>query len=81
MTNSNRVETFEDHVAAITEDFPVFNNVLIDSDDSRIAVIDYECGRDRWVSLICEDCTGGVTQMNIAGQKAIDALAAVLNTK
>lgn len=81
MTNSNRVETFEDHVAAITEEFTVFNNVVIDSDDSKIAVIDFECGRERWVSLICEDCTGSITQMNIAGQKAIDALAAVLNAK
>lgn len=81
MSDLNRVETFEEHIEAITDNFDTFNQTEIQSDDARIAVIDFECGRERWVSLICEDGAGEVTQMNIAGSKAIAAVAAILNAK
>lgn len=81
MSDLNRVETFEEHIEAITDSFDTFNKTEIKSDTARIAVIDFECGRERWVSLICEDETGEVTQMNIVGSKAIAAVAAILNAK
>ena len=75
----NRVETLEEHIANITDDYPSKEVVYIESDESQIAIVDFECAGKRWVSLICEDVTGEVTQMNIVGDKAIAALAAVLN--
>lgn len=75
----NRVETFEEHIANITDDYPSQEVVYIESDESQIAIVDFECAGKRWVSLICEDVAGEVTQMNIVGDKAIAALAAVLN--
>lgn len=75
----NRVETFEDHIANITDEYPSFGVTHFDSDDARIAVVDFECAGKRWVALICEDSSGEVSQMNIVGSKAISALAAVLN--
>lgn len=81
MSEITPVHTFEEHIKAITDSFDTFNKTEIQSDDTRIAVIDFECGRERWVSLICEDGAGEVTQMNLAGSKAIAAVAAILNAK
>lgn len=79
MSELNPVVSFQDHIDAITVDFPINAITTIESDDSTIAVIDFECANQRWISLICEDSSDEITQLNIVGDKAIAALAAMLD--
>lgn len=79
MSDIKPVFTFGDHIEAITSEYPSQEVVYIESDESQIAIVDFECAGKRWVSLICEDSAGEVSQMNIVGNKAIAALASVLN--
>jgi len=48
--------------------------VTVQSDDDYVAYATYYIGGTPWLSIISQDPTDSVTQINIVGKKAIDLL-------